>query len=134
MAIEVTCLCKKSKLEFNKVELNVGACHCNTCRTWGGGPLMAVECGTAAKLSGDFISVYDSSEWAQRGFCGYCGTHLFYRLKLNQMYIVPVGLFDGQNMDFDFDYQIFVDQQPSYYCFSNETTNKTGAEVFAEFA
>lgn len=134
MSFEVTCLCTKSTMEFSKVDLKVGACHCKTCRTWGGGPLMAVDCGTDAKLSDEGIKVYNSSAWAERGFCDVCGTHLFYRLKQNQMYIVPVGLFDEDSLELDFDHQIFIDQKPSYFCFSNETTNKTGAEVFAEFA
>ena len=27
------------------------------------------------------IARYDSSEWAQRGFCRNCGSNLFYQLK-----------------------------------------------------
>lgn len=132
MSIQVNCLCKKSFMEFSEVDLKAGACHCATCRTWGGGPLMATSCGSDAKLSGNKISVFNSSEWAERGFCSECGTHLFYRLKHNQLYIVPLGLFEG--IEFEFDHQVFIDEKPSYYCFSNETIDKTGAEVFAEFS
>jgi hypothetical protein len=35
---------------------------------------------------------------------------------------------------FIFDHQIFIDEKSEYYCFSNETQNMTGAEVFAMFA
>ena len=79
------------------------------------------------------VGVFDSSEWADRGFCKNCGTHLFYRLKQNQQYIMPVALF-GDELDYVFDHQVFVDDKPGYYDFSNETKNMTGEEVFAYFA
>ncbi|WP_339900516.1 GFA family protein [Paraglaciecola polaris] len=56
------------------------ACHCASCRKWSGGPLLAIDCGTDVSISPtDNITVYDSSQWAQRGFCRHCGTDLFYR-------------------------------------------------------
>ena len=94
---------------------------------------MEIDCGTNVSFGGDdAISVYDSSEWAERGFCNKCGTHLFYRLKQNQQHIVPVGLFDDQSQ-FVFSRQVFIDRKPSYYSFSNETENMTEAEVFELF-
>ena len=78
-------------------------------------------------------SVFDSSPWAQRGFCKHCGTHLFYRLKEAQHYHLPVGLFD-EAPEFSFDQQIFIDEKPAYYRFANDTRNMTGAEVFALYA
>ena len=94
---------------------------------------MAVECGTDVSFEGaEHMKVYNSSDWAERGFCQECGSHLFYRLKEQQLYIMPVGLFDG-DVEFVFDHQVFIDEKPSYYCFSNETKNMTGAEVFAQF-
>ncbi|PCJ18704.1 MAG: aldehyde-activating protein [Candidatus Cloacimonadota bacterium] len=131
MSNVVECLCKKIKMSFEEVDLKAGACHCSTCRTWGGGPLMATDCGTKVNIEGD-VSVYDSSMWAERGFCNSCGTHLFYRLKEAQKYIVPVGLFNG--LDFVFDHQVFIDEKPSFYCFANKTDDMTGPELFAQFS
>ena len=100
----------------------------------GGGPLMAVDCGTDVLFEGEEnISVFNSSEWAERGFCRKCGSHLFYRLKESKQYIVPVGLFDD-NSTFVFDHQVFIDEKPSFYCFSNKTNNMTGAEVIEHYA
>jgi len=79
------------------------------------------------------MSVYPSSDWAERGFCNQCGSHLFYRLKENNQHFIPVGLFDDDSQ-FVFDHQVFIDKKPSYYCFANETSNMTGAEVFAKYA
>ncbi|MEZ5628415.1 MAG: GFA family protein [Rhodocyclaceae bacterium] len=129
-----TCLCGAVTLSVAQPATSVGACHCRMCRKWGGGPLLAVECGTAVTIAGeDSVTVFDSSPWAQRGFCKHCGTHLFYRLKEAQQYHLPVGLFD-EAPGFSFDQQIFVDEQPAYYRFANDTRNLTGAEVFALYA
>ena len=81
-------------------QTEVAACHCGMCRRWGGGPLLAVHCGHDVHISGtEQVTVFKSSEWAERGFCSRCGTHLFYRVVQGNEYIVPVGLF-GDAMPF----------------------------------
>jgi hypothetical protein len=128
------CLCGAISITVKNISKSVGACHCDICRRWGGGPLMAVDCGTDVTFSGEEnISVFNSSDWAERGFCNQCGSHLFYRLKESNQHIMPVGIFDNDDM-FIFDHQIFVEEKPSFYDFKNETKNMTGAEVFAAFA
>ncbi|MBD2344829.1 GFA family protein [Anabaena subtropica] len=128
-----SCLCGAIHISVKKMSTNMGVCHCQMCRKWTGGPLFAVDCGSNISFEGkENITVFSSSEWAERGFCNRCGSHLFYRLKQNNQYIMPVGLFDNPK-DFVFDHQIFIDEQPSYYCLSNQTNNMTGAEVFAQF-
>lgn len=137
-AINLTghCLCKAIKIAVSDVKPHMEACHCSSCRAWGGGPLLGIDCGTHVTLtSEDDVSVYDSSEWAQRGFCRHCGSHLFYRLKENQQYIMPVGLFDiPEGVKVEFHCQIFSDEKPNYYDFANQTKMMTGEEVFAAFA
>jgi len=104
------------------------------CRKWGGGPLIAFDCGTDVLLEGkENISIFNSSDWAERGFCKQCGTHLFYRIKEGHQYILPVGLFD-EDERLKFEEQIFIDEKPSFYDFANKTNNMTGAEVFAKYA
>ena len=128
-----SCLCGVVRIKVTNVNKNIGACHCGMCRKWGGGPLMAVDCGTNVSFEGEEnISVYNSSEWADRGFCNKCGSHLFYRLKEKKQYIMPVGLFDNDKY-LVFGHQIFVDKKPSFYQFANETNDMTEAEVFAKY-
>ncbi len=129
-----SCLCGSSTLEAEEISHKIGGCHCSMCRKWGGGPLLAVDCGTKVKLHGEDITVYQSSDWAERGFCAKCGTHLFYKLKQTGQYIVPAGLLDIDPDSLTFDHQIFIEEQPSYYQFANETENMTGEEVFAMYA
>lgn len=128
-----SCLCGATRFIAKNFKKSVGACHCNMCRKWGGGPFMAVDCGTEVSFNGeDNISVYNSSEWADRGFCNKCGSHLFYRLKESKRYMMPAGLFDNDKM-FVFDHQFFVDERPAFYCFKNETKNMTGPEEIAKY-
>lgn len=127
-----SCLCGAVTLTLHLTAATLSACHCATCRKWGGGPLLAAE-GTAAQFSGEqHLRVYASSQWAERGFCAECGSHLFYRLKRGGLYAVPVGILDGEEA-WRFDSQIFIDAKPDYYCFANQTRELTGEQVFAEF-
>lgn len=129
-----SCLCKAVTIQAHTINIHVGACHCGMCRNWGGGPLLAVDCGTDVSFTGEEnISIFSSSDWAQRGFCSQCGTHLFYRLNETQQYMMPAGLFNDQKR-FILDHQIFIDNKPSFYDFANATTDMTEAEVFAKFA
>jgi hypothetical protein len=129
-----SCLCGAVNVSAKTMSNKVGACHCSMCQKWAGGPLMVVDCGSDVSFQGEEnIGVFNSSEWAERGFCKKCGSHLFYRLKESNQHFMPVGLFDVGE-EWIFDHQVFIDEKPEYYCFSNETQNITGAEVFAMFA
>ena len=106
-----SCLCGAVKILVKSISNEVGACHCDMCRKWTGGPLLAVDCGTDVSFEGqENISVYNSSEWAERAFCNKCGSHLYYRLKESNQHIMPVGLFDA-DIPFVFDHQIFIENQ-----------------------
>ena len=123
------CLCGSVTIESKNIS-EFEACHCGMCRRWGGGPFLAVHCDSGIKINGqDTITNYASSEWAERGFCNNCGTHLYYHLKPTDEYIVPVGLFESSD-GFSFSKQIFIDQKPDYYNFANKTQELTEQEVF----
>lgn len=128
------CLCRAVSVQAATVSDKVGACHCGMCRRWSGGPWLALDCGTEVTFDGnEHITLFNSSAWAERGFCNQCGTHLFYRLKQSGQHFVPVGLFDELG-ELDFDHQIFIDEKPKFYEFANKTSTMTGAEVFAKYA
>lgn len=127
------CLCGSVRITAKATDDSVGACHCDMCRRWGGGPLMVMGGGTDVSVDGpEHLSIYDSSPWAERGFCSKCGSHLFYRLKETNQYYVPIGLFDADK-DLVFDHQVFIDEKPDFYRFANETKDLTGAEIAAMF-
>ncbi|EEM2539599.1 GFA family protein [Salmonella enterica subsp. enterica serovar Morehead] len=125
------CLCGRVGITAGRMSRHLVACHCGMCRKWGGGPFMAVSCGTDVTFSGEaYISTFRSSEWAERGFCRTCGTHLFYRRVGTGHYEIPVGLFDDADIA-SFTLQIFTERQPDYYAFANRTRLMTEEEVLA---
>ncbi len=75
---------------------------------------------------------FQSSEWAERGFCKKCGTSLFYFLKPNQSYTMSVGAFDDVT-PFKLTSEIFIDQKPANYSLAGERERVTEAEVFAKY-
>ena len=129
-----SCLCGAVRFTATPASNSVGACHCRACRKWGSGPFMEINCGADVSFEDEEnISVFTSSEWAERGFCRICGSNLFYRLKQNRQHMMPVGLFDDLP-ELVFDHQVFIDEKPPYYSFAEKTHDMTGAEVFEKFA
>lgn len=131
--MKAKCLCGAVEVTAPDHE-EVGVCHCSMCRRWGGGPMFAVHCGSGVEFGGTAKpQTYRSSEWAERGFCPTCGTHLFYHLLPSDEYILSAGLFQA-NESFRLASQIFIDEKPGFYDFANQTPVMTGPEVFAQFA
>ena len=128
------CLCGAVTFTATNVNTNLNACHCGMCRRWSGGPFMALSCGREVDFDGEEnIAVFDSSEWAERGFCKQCGSHLFYRLKDTAEMEIPVGLFEGNTDDLKFELQVFIDHKPDYYSFANQTETMTEQQVIEKY-
>ncbi|MGI9265522.1 MAG: GFA family protein [Gammaproteobacteria bacterium] len=131
-AKQARCLCGNVTLNVGSLARVFTACHCDMCRKWGG-IWVAVECNDVTVHAPDGVKIYDSSEWAERGFCAVCGTHLYYKGKGRDAYFVAIGLFP-ETEAFEFTRQIFIDKKPDYYCFANSTTELTEREVFEQFS
>lgn len=126
------CLCGAVSLKSPEAR-EIGVCHCGFCRRWGGGPLLAVHCGRDVQFQGaENVTVYASSDWAQRAFCSKCGTHLYYKLLATGEYFVPAGLFEST--DFELASQIYIDKKPGYYSFANQTPMLTEQQVIEQFS
>ena len=129
-----SCLCGSVSMSTSSMKNELGACHCGMCRKWGGGPFMEVNCGSDVQIEGEeFVQVYNSSDWAERGFCKKCGTHLFYRLKHNQEHMVPAGFF-GDSISPKFSMQVFIDKKPEFYNFTEKTEVLTEQQIFDMYA
>jgi hypothetical protein len=64
-----SCLCGAVRIAIKTTSNSVSACHCSMCRKWGGGPLLAIECGRDVQFDGtDSISVFGSSDWPSGAF------------------------------------------------------------------
>ena len=131
------CLCGAVQYEVALSETGVHVCHCNICRVWGGGPALAVSADQKdIKISGeDQLNWYSSSEWAERGFCKTCGTHVCFRSKEGKgnYFGISAGTLDDYS-DLKLDSQIFIDKKPTYYDFKNDTPCLTEEEFLKMYA
>lgn len=130
MTVAGRCLCGAVTFEAEGVETHIHSCHCNICRNWSGGPMMAAAVASVAYQGEEAIKRYASSEWAERGFCVECGSNLFYRLKEADHYILCAGTFDDESI-FELAGEIFVDEKPAGYNFAGDHPRQTGAEFMA---
>ena len=121
------CLCGAVTYEAKDVETGIHSCHCNMCRRWSGGSALAASVGSVAFSGKENIGRYDSSAWAERGFCKECGTNLFYRLKQTDHYVIWMGTFEDQAA-FKLVGEIYVDEKPPGYDFAGDHPRQTGEE------
>ena len=77
------------------------------------------------------ISVFRSSEWAERAFCSHCGSHLWYRFLPTGNRSFSAGLFDDA-ASHSIEKEIFVDERANWCRIEGAHPRQTGAEVIAE--
>lgn len=130
MSMSGRCLYGAVTFVAEEVETEMEVCHCGQCRRWSGSPIMAASVGRVDFRGAEHIRRYDSSEWAERGFCQECGANLFYRLKQADKYVLWVGAFDDQ-APFRLTGEIYVDDKPPGYAFAGDHPRLTGAEFLA---
>ena len=125
------CLCGAVTITVTAMRSEVDICHCAMCQRWGGAFYAGVK-GKAADVTGeDAATVYRSSPWAERAFCGTCGSNLWYRFLPTGGRSFLAGLFDLPS-GFGIEQQIFVDEKPDWYDIVQESPMLTGPEVIAE--
>ena len=62
-----------------------------------------------------------------------CGTFIFWRIKDHSFANINVFTLEHPPEDLNFNLEIYVDNQPSFYSFNNQTKKMTEAEVVALF-
>lgn len=126
------CLCGAVTFSAENVESDFGACHCRMCQRWSGGVFLVTSV-HGLKFDGEeHLSRYQSSSWAERGFCNKCGSNLFYRALQSGEYEMCVGTFDDQS-DFNLTTEIFVDRKPAGYSLAGDHPRLTEAETLEKY-
>ena len=130
------CVCGATTFTVELKNHDVHACHCSICRRQTSGVIMTidVEQGSLQFTQDQHLSIYNSSDWGERGFCKCCGTNLFWRTKDQSYCNINAFALDQQPQDIKFDMEIFIDNKPEFYAFNNETKKLTEADVIALFA
>ena len=132
-SIEGHCLCGAVTIRAVPVRRHVEACHCTMCRAWNGIAFLGIQCGSDVEIGGEeHVVRYRSSEWAERGFCGTCGSNLFFHYLPLGTYGFTAGLFPDDVL-LPLSEEIFIDEKPAYYAFDAESEKLTGPEVMAKY-
>ena len=122
------CLCEAVQFEVEVSGNKVHVCHCGICQKWHGGSGLSVQCSGEWTIKGEeHLTWYNSSEWAQRGFCKQCGTHLFFKTNSGDYHGVTAGSLDTQE-GLELESHIFIDKKPAYYDFADNCPRLTEKE------
>lgn len=111
-----SCLCGAVLITVEGDLPQPNACHCIACRKQTGhfGASLDVP-RSALKIEGEeAIRWYRSSEKVQRGFCGTCGSTLFWDPIHHDWTAIAMGLFDGSTQT-SLSKHIFVSEKGDYY-------------------
>jgi hypothetical protein len=129
------CLCGAVTFTAD-IEPKIDACHCSMCRHWTGGVMLTTIAKDLRFAGEDAITIYKSSEWAERAFCSRCGSSLFYRItapgKYEGMTALAAGTLDDPS-GLPLHTELCIDRKPDGYAFAGERKQLTEAQVFAMF-
>ncbi len=133
------CMCGAVRFTARDVPTKFGVCHCEMCRRWTGSALLGVTVPTDnIEWSGkDDLTVAQSSDWAERGFCTKCGSGMFFRVTMEGEYFggteLPIGVFDDAG-GFEMTHEIYIDHKPDCFAYAGEGRMVlTRAECVAKF-
>lgn len=111
-----SCLCGAVKLVVEGDLPGPDACHCAQCRKQTGHYLASTDV-PESKLTvhgEEHVRWYQSSEKVRRGFCGTCGSTLFWDASTLDNIAIAMGLFDGAT-DTNLSGHIFTADKGDYY-------------------
>ena len=91
------------------------ACHCSQCRKQTGLYYAATAADdTNLTIIGDTLKWYSASPDAKRGFCGECGSALFWKHDKDDFTSILAGSIDGVS-GLEIAKHIFVSDKPDWY-------------------
>jgi hypothetical protein len=110
------CLCGRVRYRLGGPLRGVVACHCTQCRRTSGHFVAATQLPAerAAIEEGGALKWFRSSAEAERGFCGECGSNLFWRRVGSPLISVMAGTLDGAT-GLRLERQIHTDSAGDYY-------------------
>ncbi len=75
-----TCFCGAVAIEVTGAPEEMGYCHCNSCRSYSGGPVNAFTLWKRENVKvtkgAEFLGRFNKTEFSDRRFCTRCGGHV----------------------------------------------------------
>jgi hypothetical protein len=78
-SIKGQCLCGAVCVTVDAPLGDISACHCEMCRKWSGSIQMGIEMPRGAVTITGPVKTFQSSEFAERGWCEACGSAVWLR-------------------------------------------------------
>lgn len=126
------CLCGAVKYRATVGE-NFNTCYCEMCRRWSSGAFMGASTEAFQVTEGeDVLTVFESSEWAVRGFCSKCGSNIYYHAVAHGGPSVAMGTLDD-TAGLVVSKQFFIDEKPEGFSLAESTATLTRAEIMKMF-
>ena len=113
-AFDGHCLCGRLRYRAGAPTLFFAHCHCRWCREAHGAAFVSWVGVAAERFSvtagEECLQWYQSSEQSRRGFCGHCGTTLFFESSLcpGEMHVTRASL------------PAVIDREPQLHCFYDQ--------------
>lgn len=127
------CLCGAVQFEAEDIASDFSACHCKMCQRWSSGPFFATTVGKVSFTGEEHLTRFQSSDWAERGFCSVCGSNLFFRIRKLPQHEICVGAFNDPS-GLVMSGEIFVDRKPDGYSMAGDHPRLTEKETLEKYA
>ena len=109
-AMDGRCLCGAVTLSVARHGGFTAVCHCRMCQRWSGGLFICFPADAGSVEVAGPVVRHASSSFAERAFCGTCGSHLWYRAHDGDgHYALMPGLFDAAR-DIPLQSEIYCDR------------------------
>ena len=125
------CLCGEVTVTATVTDLVMRACHCDMCRRHTSSMFMSLPAENI-EFKGP-TKTFQSSTWAERGFCETCGSTLWYGTTGDGHINPSAGLFDnagGAALTLEF----FTDAAPKGYALAGDHRKMSTEQTMALFA
>jgi hypothetical protein len=116
-AVSGRCLCGAVRFDLAPPIRDVIVCHCRQCAQWTGHAVAATAVpldGLALRAGAAELKWYASSDHAERGFCGICGSSLFWKPADGTRIAVLAGTLEPPT-GLAISAHIFVGEKSDYY-------------------
>lgn len=114
--LNASCQCGSVRFEVDATPAEASACHCVQCRKQSGHFFASANVSKSALrfLQSDTLMWFESSAKVRRGFCGRCGSSLFWEPLFRDWTSVALGAFDGPT-GLQLERHIFLAEKGDYY-------------------
>ncbi|MEA3197572.1 MAG: hypothetical protein QOF32_1624 [Gammaproteobacteria bacterium] len=115
------CLCGGVRYKVSGALRGVVACHCAQCRRTSGhySAMTSTPSANIELTVADTLRWYKSSATAERGFCGVCGSNLFWKLVGRDAISITAGTLDAPT-GIAMEKHIFIADKSDYYAIDDQ--------------